>query len=749
MGKYEYLRQLSNAGLPVPPFVEVTQVVVTDLPFVRSVLGDGPYAVRSSCDYEDSMDTANAGRYTSVVGISFDALPGAVNKVRESYGKADGKIIVQAAICPVLSGIAFSSSPEGFIGEVVMSFGQGLGENVVTDSVDVITYHVSHDGSCVWQSGDYGSIADAVDRHDLYMRNIVDEVAGLVRRCADVIGSEADMEFAIDDESRIWVLQARPITRIAGMGQREALRDKELLDASNIIESYPGVVLPLTQSFASEMYRRIFTAAIDRLTGTNETSKAMSTQLSKMLVFSDWHAYYRISSWYAVLSLVPLSGIVKRAWRASLGVEHGLGDSGVGTMVSPSVRREVLRQFLRYMRITPRETAKACDRIREVLDRAWEDIGATDDAEELLRISSRVQDEVLSCWDITLFNDIYTFFWTFLAGRRTKRIMATNAELASMRPVKAMRALMECARVHGMGSDEYAELRAGFIVAYGDRVPGELKLETRTWRSRPEMLDERISSALGGDGSKALQAEPDGLAGRQGRTTPPTTPAMRRALRGAEMRERSRLMRTEMFGIVRTCYDKVGKSLVDHGSVADGQDIYYLTMQEVAEAVADGRDMRDTVAKRKQVHAALTDAPSPKTLYACGPVPWNHSVGSLGHRFAGTAWESEGLSTGIGTSPGKVVAEALVTDGVQVASTKGKVIVAVSTDPGWAYMLDGAAAIVAERGSLLSHTAIISREMGIPAVVGVRNATEVISSGDMVEVDGDSGTVRIVRRHNG
>lgn len=80
------------------------------------------------------------------------------------------------------------------------------------------------------------------------------------------------------------------------------------------------------------------------------------------------------------------------------------------------------------------------------------------------------------------------------------------------------------------------------------------------------------------------------------------------------------------------------------------------------------------------------------------------------------------------------------------AHVNGKVVVAVSTDPGWAYLLSGAGAIVAERGSLLSHTAIISRELGIPSVVGVREATTQLRTGDVVEVDGARGTVRIVER---
>ena len=75
--------------------------------------------------------------------------------------------------------------------------------------------------------------------------------------------------------------------------------------------------------------------------------------------------------------------------------------------------------------------------------------------------------------------------------------------------------------------------------------------------------------------------------------------------------------------------------------------------------------------------------------------------------------------------------------------TTGKILVTHSTDPGWVFLIQNAAGIVAEKGSLLSHTAIITRELGKPAVVGVKDATRLIQTGDTVVVDADAGTVRL------
>ena len=74
----------------------------------------------------------------------------------------------------------------------------------------------------------------------------------------------------------------------------------------------------------------------------------------------------------------------------------------------------------------------------------------------------------------------------------------------------------------------------------------------------------------------------------------------------------------------------------------------------------------------------------------------------------------------------------------------GEVLVAPITDPGWMPLFIGAVAVVAEMGGELSHTMIVSRDLGIPAVVGAVGATSTIRTGDLIEVDGSNGVVRII-----
>jgi pyruvate,water dikinase len=96
-------------------------------------------------------------------------------------------------------------------------------------------------------------------------------------------------------------------------------------------------------------------------------------------------------------------------------------------------------------------------------------------------------------------------------------------------------------------------------------------------------------------------------------------------------------------------------------------------------------------------------------------------------------------------SSGNVTGEVLViTDPKNAPDTTGKILVTKTTDPGWVFLLVDAIGIISEKGSLLSHTAIISRELGIPAIVGVANITNALKTGDHITIDGSSGKIEVL-----
>jgi pyruvate,water dikinase len=113
----------------------------------------------------------------------------------------------------------------------------------------------------------------------------------------------------------------------------------------------------------------------------------------------------------------------------------------------------------------------------------------------------------------------------------------------------------------------------------------------------------------------------------------------------------------------------------------------------------------------------------------------------------GTVESIEGDLKGVGCCPGKVKATVrVVIDPGSITSLDGDILVTTSTDPGWVTLFPSASGIIVERGSLLSHSAIVSREMGKPCIVSVTGLLKTLQTGDLVEMDGSTGTITIIQK---
>ena len=151
-------------------------------------------------------------------------------------------------------------------------------------------------------------------------------------------------------------------------------------------------------------------------------------------------------------------------------------------------------------------------------------------------------------------------------------------------------------------------------------------------------------------------------------------------------------------------------------------------------------DLKGIVAMRKiehERHQRLPDPPERLTVRGA-------AVAGTASRavVAAPAVSDERARQGTGCSAGKVEARARVVRDPRTESLEpGEILVARNTDPGWIAVFANASAIVVERGSLLSHSAIVARELGIPCVVGVKGVLEWVKSGEVLAVDGSTGSV--------
>ena len=723
-------------GLPVPAFTVVTK----DTPLRPDFSEAERFAVRSTFDVEDNAALSFAGQFETLLNVPRKDVPEAIRRVRESYAKgyaayakahglperesdADAPVLVQEMVDADCAGVLFTANPTGQLNEMVIVVGAGLGNAVVEDRADTTTYYYNKDDALYY----YERAGDSPLLESETLQRLLDLGLAVER----LFGAPTDVEYAVQGGD-VWLLQARPITTLPG-------GETIVLDNSNIVESYPDLTLPLSQSFVKEIYYRIFKSLLLEVTHESPIVDALDHEIRDMVDMANGRVYYRISSWYGVLRLMPFSGWFIRIWQQMLGVEN--------PTVTATERRVPLRvkatlgfELLRCVLQTPKRMDTLCDfyeRYAADLDRRLSAVLA-DEAHaktpQLLDIYHSMLDDILARWHVTLINDVYAFLFTYLAGKRNKAALADIRNLESMKPVQHMLALVETAKQHGMDADAYRAAKAEFIRQYGDRCLGELKLETHTYRTHPGLVDDFVRARLDAPTQLPQQEAPPA------KSREPFF--VRRAKTGIYNRERSRMDRTRIFGTIRAIFRAVGEELCRDGRIDDPEDVFYISVPEL-EALGAG-DLRETVAQRKAEFRMYADLPAYSRLVFDGAIRNKRVLNAsfdLLHRGD--------TLTGISAALGRVTGEALVITNPDLSiDTRGKILVTRSTDPGWVFLIENAAGIIAEKGSLLSHTAIITRELHKPSMVNVHDACKRIRTGDLVELDSTAGTIRILNRND-
>jgi pyruvate,water dikinase len=210
-------------------------------------------------------------------------------------------------------------------------------------------------------------------------------------------------------------------------------------------------------------------------------------------------------------------------------------------------------------------------------------------------------------------------------------------------------------------------------------------------------------------------------------------------------RENLRFERTRLFGTIRGLFLEAGRRLQAIGRLDDGRDIFYLELGEILafnDGTATTTDLRSLAAVRKQEFATYRDGPAPAERFETrGPV--YHAQPHRSTKPSGASETSGEERKGLGCCPGVVRGTAcVVRDPKHAQLTAGCILVADHTDPGWIMLFPSASGLLVERGSLLSHSAIVARELGIPAVISIPGLLDWLQDGDEVELDGAAGIVR-------
>jgi pyruvate,water dikinase len=282
-----------------------------------------------------------------------------------------------------------------------------------------------------------------------------------------------------------------------------------------------------------------------------------------------------------------------------------------------------------------------------------------------------------------------------------------------------------------------------FVARHGYHGPNEGEISGRVWREDATPVERLIESYrhVGDDADPAhtaaqragerRQAEAALLAAVSGARKSQARLLLRLANRYLPLRGVGKVSFLQAIDVAGAAARRTGTLLADQGSIDDPEDVFYLTLPELTGEVP--ADARERVAERRELRRRYERLEIPRCW--TGP-PEAQAIAAV---------EMVDSLAGVAASPGTAEGRArVVTDPAETDMDLGDVLIAHTTDPSWASLMFLASALVVDIGGLLSHAAVVARELGIPCVMNTGVGTQVIKSGDLCRVDGSAGTVKIV-----
>lgn len=653
---------------------------------------------------------------------------------------------------------------------------------------------VSDDGSCLVTAE---VAADAQQRPSLTDAQLA-EVVALGRRVEAAFGGAAqDIEFAFDASGRLTLLQARPIT--GGVAAEPAPptttgHTAALYSNANVGEALPGVGTPMTWSIIHAFARRGFETAFGAL--------GLEVPEHYRLVASfRGRVYLNISEFVSVASQIPLLTGETLAQLAGVTDASGLG--GTFARLSPASFLGHLPITVPKLALSqlsmPVRTSLWSRRFGRVRDAFFaQPLGALDRA--ALQRALQGVDEVFNRTGEVMLSASSNFLMSYVVVREALRWFggqeaarkesvlfsgltgvesaAPGLELLAMArevrddaalyaiftrdPQASGAAILEALAAEPAGRALRARLD-GFLERWGHRALREAEIATPRWREDPSFLIGVIRRHL----CAPRLASPQEVEREQSASREEATQVIRQhfltgvglAFRGllrwaqftARKREHLRARVVDTLSMYRHVLLEVGRRMVAAGALCEVDDVFFLTHAEVHEWLRAPtrleRTVRTRVAFRRALYQAFVESPDPPDNFVL-----RQGQDALLERAATSTAavlpDDATVLTGLPGSPGRVTGPARVIDtpeGSDIPIHPGEVLVTTFTDVGWTPLFLVAVGVVTDRGGPLSHSCVVAREYGIPAVVGVGDATRLIRTGDIVTVDGQAGTVHVAR----
>ncbi len=807
-GKAKGLLFLSKHGFNIPEFFildyRLVDLIIHKELSLRYLLegwmkenrisSDSLWAVRSSASFEDGKSNSFAGLFKTEINVGIKDLPNAIEKVISGYidfNKTDYQpvenlkfaVIIQKMIVAEFSGVIFSHNPNNVKEKNVhINIIPGLGEKLVSgeeDGLSIISLgkkikFINENTQYSGQVFDNG-IKDIVLTNKELKQSItpyLNKLIAAAKKMAKLRKYPVDIEFCIADK-RIYWLQLRPIT------SSKQVTLPTVWDNSNIGENYPGLTTPLSISFVKITYYNAYLAMVSFLGMSKRQQEKNRMLLKNMVGGISGSLYYNITAWQQLLYQLPFGKKTSKQITQILGMDDAEFEL---PMIKPSLFAysklffNVFFSFLFFGRYKKKFELTYKKVFSKFKDKDYKKLSNKD----LIEYIQKLNQDLGAKWIVPVLNGFFAFLlFSYLKKIFTKSslhdeypnfindILYAQGDIVSVVIVRKFHDLLNTILAdHQLKnlfkeknekdiwqeiSNYYPEFKNRieyYIANYGERCgEGELKIETINYKENPlAFISTLKSNAIG-----SVQTENDkrafnykNIINEKYKYKPLKKYLLliliKITLNRIKDRENYRFYRTKGFDLVRKIFRAIDDNLYREKLIEQSGDSLYLEYEEIINQELS-LNYKQIIREQKSVYNYYQTINRVNRYYQKG----NNFIAV--ERFKSHLVKN--IIKGVACSSGVITGELLIIEDNKLKDIdiSGKILVAKYFEPGWINLFSKAVGIISERGGLLSHTAILFRELGIPAIVGAKGILSIVEQGDKVLLDGTKGEIKIIKKN--
>jgi len=619
----------------------------------------------------------------------------------------------------------------------------------------------------------------------------------LTQKIQNYYKTSQDIEWAKAND-KFYILQSRPVTTMSGKEGHLYIWDN-----SNIVESYGGITLPLTYDFAHYVYHKVYVQFCQVLMVPQKHILEMDQYLSHMLGLFYGRVYYNLLNWYKLTSILPGYKYNRSFMETMMGTQHSLEDEIADRVRAPAFQDTLGAKFKKiltgfkffYFHLNIQNIVdNFMDHFYKVYNVFRKRDYSEMEAHLIWADYKELEHRLLWHWKAPILNDFLcmihygifkkltsnwlshlgdTFFNDLLAGNGnlesaepTKRLIQLSGEVVATKGLKDLLFSTENNQLlETLNQSDYQEFYKkiqSYIDQFGFRCMSEMKLEQIDLHQDPSLVFVFLKNMIRAgqtnldiyetrEKSIRIEAEEKLRGQLTGIKNIIYRWSLHHARKAVRNRENTRFCRTRIYGVVRSMFYGIGNDFVKKGILEKQADVFFLTLPELEGALVATNsilELKKVIELRKAQYAEYEKKEPAPRFITRGPVYWNNN--HFEFESSETKNEEEinlppNALKGIGCCPGIIEGVAkLILSPDDNLELNGEILVTLRTDPGWIPLYPSAKGLLVERGGLLSHSAIVAREMGLPTVVSIKDLTKKIKTGDRIRFDGKTGIIEIL-----